>query len=80
MNPMTRWECGECATLHEDAIEAERCCPPTVYEVWLCASCETRHNYPADAEQCCSEQPASAEDAPLVTAAELEAAGQGRLL
>ena len=77
MNPVTKWECGECATLHDTEDDAIDCCPPTAYEVLICPQCETRHIYVQDAEQCCPEPPA---EEPPVTAADLEAAGQGRLL
>lgn len=77
MNPVTKWECGECAELHDYEPDAHQCCRPNVYEVYVCAVCETRHNYIADAEQCCPEMPANAEDAPDPAA--LEAAGQERL-
>lgn len=75
----TGYRCMECDTVHEDYDDAMGCCPVEIREVFICATCDTVHVDEADAEGCCPAGDADeAESGP--TPAELEAAGQQRLL
>ncbi|MDO8414163.1 MAG: hypothetical protein Q7S51_10290 [Gallionellaceae bacterium] len=82
MNPkqVIKYQCHNCAQLHDRESQAEDCCPPEADEVtlWECADCDTTYDDQDHARLCCwdGEEPL----APLMAApAELEAAGQQRL-
>lgn len=69
-----RWQCCQCGDLHSSEFSARQCCPPDIRHVWECIHCGEVSAAHDEAALCC-------DDTPLVTtAAELEAAGQERLL
>lgn len=73
-----KYKCCECGDLHDDLDDARECCVPRVEEVFLCPICQAPHNEEEDAIDCCGFDPDGPPPPP--SAAELEAAGQMRLL
>lgn len=73
-----KWQCSLCDEVHDFEDAAEDCCRPRVIEGYACPICQDLHRTEADALDCCGFDP----DAPPAppSAAELEAAGQQRLL
>ena len=70
----TRWCCGECGELYEEEDRAVDCCrPPPPYQVYVCPECQDEHRTELQAIGCCATEPPP-------SAAELEAAGQQRLI
>lgn len=71
------WQCGECGETHDDEYDARDCCRPSITEGYLCPECKDFHASEREALACCAD-----DDAPLLaqSAAELEAAGQLRLI
>lgn len=55
MNPILRFECGDCGQIHDSLDEAEGCCPPDITEVYECSDCGTCYDLKIDAEQCCKD-------------------------
>ena len=76
-NPEKRWRCDECGTLYYGRTSARECCQPSITLGYVCPTCETFYIEKDEAIACCQ---TTAEELILVTAQELEAAGQGRLL
>jgi hypothetical protein len=74
MNTKLRYECNECSEIHDDSYDAAHCCP-RYDEVYECGHCHKMFGSSEDAaDKCCSDVD---EDAlPIITHAELEAAGQ----
>lgn len=72
------WKCHECGEIHENEDDAYDCCRPEVSEGYLCPECGEFHRREQNALDCCEHD----QDAPPPppTAAELEAAGQQRLI
>ena len=75
----SKWKCCECGELHEHEDDALDCCPPEVREVYVCPICTKDHNQQIMAFDCCDFDP-DVDVLPPPSAAELEAAGQMRLL
>ena len=73
-----KWKCHECGEIHDYEDAAAECCQPEISKGYECPECGDFHRKEADAIDCCGYD----EDAPPPppTAAELEAAGQLRLL
>jgi len=76
-NPEKKWRCNECGTVHEDEDDASDCCQPSITKGYICPTCETFYIEEDEAIACCQ---VTAEEVIHVTAQELEAAGQVRLL
>ena len=71
------WRCGDCLTVHDNELDAQECCPPKIDEGYTCPLCGDFHLAEEAALECCGWDP----DMPVPpTAAELEAAGQMRLI
>ncbi|MBW7903805.1 MAG: hypothetical protein H3C26_20240 [Rhodocyclaceae bacterium] len=73
-----RFICPDCYARHDDEYEARECCRIGV--VWECSTCGAEYDDEARADECCA---VDSDGEPLPyrpTAAELEAAGQMRLL
>lgn len=73
-----KWRCDQCYDVHDFEDSAAECCPPEISEGYECPVCFDWHSTEANALDCCGYD----EDAPPPppTAAELEAAGQLRLI
>lgn len=67
-----KWRCDECGELHDSEEYAAECCPPSISQVYVCPVCG-EYDSMSIAMICCGGQE---ESLPVVTAAELEAAGQ----
>jgi hypothetical protein len=39
---LSKYQCGNCSSLHDDEDEASDCCTPRVQEVFVCAGCERK--------------------------------------
>jgi len=80
MNPTrtTRYRCGECGELHDFEDDATACCAPDVTkeDCWKCSECGYVTDDEDEARHCCLDE----EVVLLPTPAQLEAAGQQRLL
>ncbi len=76
--PVIYYECRECHYLHTEPEEAIECCSPGYKETYACPECRELHDEEADAIKCCSGDPDAPPPPP--SPAELEAAGQLRLL
>lgn len=70
------YQCDGCGGIHEYEDDAESCCRPDVIKGYQCPECAEFHTTETDALNCCRE----ADTTPIITPAELEAAGQQRLL
>lgn len=68
------WRCGACKGDYDNEDDARKCCAPPVYEVYICPCCGAAHDDEKGAMNCCGYVE------PPHTAAELESAGQGRLI
>jgi hypothetical protein len=78
MNPTLKYRCDECDDLYDDDYDARHCCEPSISEVYSCGHCgESFGSDDAAAENCCEDVDPDA--LPIVSKAELEAAGQMRL-
>ena len=73
----SKWRCLNCRMVHDEEFEAEECCPVEIREVWICPTCGDVFNDQAEAIACHDFDP---EYVPPPSAAELEAAGQLRLV
>lgn len=69
------YRCDNCDSLYENEDEAYDCCPQSVSVRWVCPVCESAHSSEDEAESCCP-----SDGPPPLTAAEMEAAGQLRLI
>lgn len=76
MKPTTRWECTACGEDHDTEEEAEDCSCHGVRAFYICPICKDNFCGEDEAKTCI----ASHDDEPACTAAELEAAGQQRLI
>ncbi len=74
----TVWKCHECGEIHDDEDSTYECCRPDVSEGYLCPECADFHRSEANALACCEHDPDAPPPPP--TAAELEAAGQLRMV
>lgn len=80
MNPLEKWECGECGGLHDDEDDARECCQPRIAEVWQCPICEEPYRAESAAIQCIADcEEAGGERVYMASKAELESQGQERL-
>ena len=70
------WVCGRCREPWDHEDDARDCCRTEVHDRWQCSEYAAIHDTKDAANACCTDD----EIAPLVSAADLEAAGQGRLL
>jgi len=78
MNPELKYKCDECGELHDNESIAYECCAPDVIEVYLCGHCgEYYGDNQVLANDCCDDVDPDAP--PLISQAELEAAGQMQL-
>jgi len=78
MNPELKYQCDACDELHDSEDIAFECCAPDVIEVYLCGHCGDYYEQDKRAaEECCDDVDPDAP--PLISKAELEAAGQMRL-
>ncbi|MDZ4802689.1 MAG: hypothetical protein SGI92_31395 [Bryobacteraceae bacterium] len=84
INIVERFRCEICATVHADRCDAAACwrecndAEPDIQIIWTCPDCADEFISEEEAMDCCS---AHRNDPPrLPSAAELEAAGQIRLL
>lgn len=75
MNPA--WKCSKCGDVHDDEEDAYECCRPAVVAGWLCPACNEFHVRKQDALDCCADESLLPRQ---LTADELEAAGQLRLI
>ena len=74
MNAELKYECTECGDIYDDSHEAAHCCPQ-FYEVYQCGHCHKSFSSSEDAaDDCCEDVDKDAK--PMITHAELEAAGQ----
>lgn len=71
------WKCTECGSVCMDEDEANECCKPRIIEGYVCGGCYEFYVDESKALACC---PADEVGTPLVSALELEAAGQMRLI
>ncbi len=81
--PEVRWRCESCGELHGFEDDAYECCRPAISERFICPECGDDFRTADSALDCLTAHQADDDaDAPihLVTAAELEAAGQMRLV
>jgi len=77
-DPVLKYRCNECGELHDDEYDANSCCEPTISEVYLCAHCQSQWLHDEDAaRECCND--IDADTPPMISKADLEAAGQLRL-
>ena len=77
VKPVSKWICGRCDKSHDYEEDAAECCRPDIFENWICSSCGEYHEVEGYALDCCREVIIVEEK---VTAADLEKAGQMRLL
>lgn len=78
MSRYIKYQCPECGDLHDDIDEAEDCCPRDCpMQVFVCPECDSVNAIYEDAVGCCA---AEEETMHMASPAELEAAGQMRLL
>lgn len=75
-----KWKCHECRTIHDDEDSAHECCQPEVSEGYLCPECRVWHETESKALDCCGHTEDEDAPPPRPSTAELEAAGQLRLL
>lgn len=73
-----KWLCESCDEIHDDEEDARDCCPTQISEVFLCPICQMSFYVEIDALNCHDFDPNGPPPPP--TPAELEAAGQMRLL
>lgn len=73
-----KWQCDACSSVHDFEDDAEDCCKPRVIEGYACPICLDFHRREEAALDCCGFDPDAPPPPP--SAAELEAAGQLRLL
>lgn len=77
-SPIIYYECRRCHYLYTEPEEAFECCSPGYKKVYACPECRELHDVEAEAIDCCGFDPDAPPPPP--SAAELEAAGQMRLL
>lgn len=75
-----KYQCDECGEIHDDVDDAHDCCQPKVIEGYRCPVCLDFHHKEQTALDCCGFDPDAPQTPPPPTAAELESAGQLRLL
>ena len=75
--PIKVWLCDNCDARHKSEFDAMYCCQPSITSGYICPTCETFYIEEDEAIACCQ---VTAEEVIHVTAQELEAAGQLRLL
>lgn len=82
MNGLTpQYQCPECDELHEDHDDAVECCwRKYVHAVYLCPICKRVNHSKEGAIDCHGWEPPDPDAPYMPTPAELEAAGQLRLL
>lgn len=73
-----KWRCGECLEIHDSDLAAMECCAPDIQSGYPCPVCDAWHYKESAAVECCGFDENAPPPAPC--AAELEAAGQMRLL
>ena len=79
MKALLKFRCHECDELHDDAFEANNCCDH-FSETWVCASCGSENWSQSEGDDCCPADEPESPESIRQRLAELEAAGQGRLL
>lgn len=72
------WRCDECGELHGDEEDAAECCRPNITAGYGCPVCGAFCLSENEAIDCCDFDPDGPPPPPI--AAELEAAGQMRLI
>ena len=77
-HPPEAWRCNACGDAYEDEDDAIKCCRPTITEGYFCPVCRRFHCDEDAAVACCDYDPDAPPPPP--SAAELEQAGQMRLL
>jgi hypothetical protein len=71
-----KYQCSRCGDVHDFEDDAGDCCRPDVREIYECPSCKRIYHEMSSAVACCGFD----ENAlPVVSAAEMERAGQLRL-
>jgi hypothetical protein len=78
MSIAAKYKCCECGEVLDDVDKARYCCHPRVDEVFMCPICQSPHDLEEFALDCCGFDPDGPPPPP--SAAELEAAGQLRLV
>lgn len=78
MKPINQWKCCECDEIYYLEYEAEACCNAEVAEVYVCPICDKEYAYEDDALECLGGDTVA--QPVIVSAEELEAAGQMRLI
>lgn len=76
--PPEAWQCDECCSDYDNEDDARECCPTKVIEGYICPVCKKFHDDAAEAIDCCDWNPDG--PPPPLSALELEAAGQLRLI
>ncbi len=74
-----KWRCDERGELHDEHADALECCQPSVSRAYVCPVCCKNYYIESEATECCGYHEEHEEHEEIVTAAELEAAGQCRL-
>lgn len=81
--PITKYRCERCGLVYADSLDAEDCWTnhrmPEIDEVYACPVCLEEHDTEDLACACIASHAGDTPPAPI-TAAELEAAGQTRLI
>jgi hypothetical protein len=82
MKPILQYECKACGEFHETEDYAAECSCHGIIEWFRCPVCDDHFRRREECEECISshDEAPSSIDAPVVTAEELEAAGQQRLI
>ena len=84
MNSIDVWQCADCGDRWESYDNALTCCAPAPQRAFRCGECGADYHDEEEAELCCvavDEEgiTVDGENMPIISAAELEAAGQLRL-
>lgn len=78
MSKYIKFRCHDCGDLHDTYSDAEYCCPPPPpKQVFACPECQDYYDDERSAAECCG---VSEGELHAPTHAELEAAGQMRLI
>lgn len=70
------YQCRGCETVWRHEEDAMVCCSPGIQSGYRCPECDAFHTMESEADNCC----AADDTPPIITPAELEAAGQLRIL
>ncbi len=57
MEIITKWKCGGCGMIWENACDAEECCQPDILEIkiYLCDGCSIEYETEKEAFECCNQ-------------------------